>query len=146
MTNYSDTDRRDFAKPGPRWPLDLMKVIGSRARYVEKANELSLLLGSEPAESAFGRVLAAEVCARAWALVHALRPADFVQTEVVGAEARDIYHLEPSWSLRLFVAAPGPAGADRWLHRGFRIALMPYQFDDQPRLLFIAISALPPTL
>jgi hypothetical protein len=55
-----------------------------------------------------------------------------------GDAACDVYHLEASG--RANGQAQGHPDADR---RRLRIALTPYEFAGQPRLLFIAIAALP---
>jgi hypothetical protein len=142
MTNSSDKDHYRSASDGPRWPLDLIRSIGSRARYFERAIELRRLLAAgsaEPEEIASEE----EVCRRGWAIVQALRPADFVRSAGAGEQACDIYET----SSALFgEAAAEDAAASRQLRprgRRLQVTLMLYRFAAQPPILMIAIAPRP---
>lgn len=131
MTNSSDKNRHRSASDGPWWPLDLIRSIGDRARYFERAIELRRLLAPGPPAppEPLPADLASEeeVCRRGWALVQALRPADFVGSCGAEEQACDIYEAR----------SPAPHG------RRLQITLMLYRFAEQPPILMIAIAPLP---
>jgi len=124
MTNSSDKDDPGSGDSGPGWPLDLIKSIGGRARYFEKTPGLQrfldgLLTGSPQSLSE------PQIGAHGWALVEALRPADFVGRRVDGDEAYDLYEL-------------------LWGGQLLQLALCLYsRFADQPPLVLIAIAIEP---
>lgn len=73
----------------------------------------------------------AEACARGWALVEALLPADFVASVGEDAEACDIYDVD----------VQGPSATRTALR--LRLSLMLYRFAGQPPILMISIAPRP---
>lgn len=120
MTNFSDKEALKPEKSGPRWPLDLIRAIGGRAKYFEKTAGLQRFLAALASASPH-QLSEPAICAHGWALVAALRPADFVATQVHGDQSYDLYELG-------------------WREQRLQLALGVYSFAGQPPLLLIAID------
>lgn len=150
MTNSSDNNGHGSASDGPRWSLDLIRSIGSRAKFFERAIELRRLLAAGAA--AADLMSEQEVCKRGWALVQALRPADFVRSGGAAEQAYDLYELAAARLGELSgatAAALGVAGGNEWEQflpgqmpaEALQITLMLYCFPGQPPILMISIAA-----
>lgn len=120
MTNSSDKDDLSSGGSGPSWPLDSIKSIGRRAQYFEKTPGLQRFLDRLLTVSPHG-LSEPQICAHGWALVEALRPADYVGRRVVGDEAYDLYQL-------------------LWDEQLLQLALSVFSFAGQPPLVLVAIE------
>lgn len=84
-----------------------------------------------------------QVCSRGWALVQALRPADFIRSAGSGEEACDIYEITTEDSGELCGLSAGTPRHPSPQGRRLQITLMLYRFATQPPVLMISIAPRP---
>lgn len=114
----------------PWWTFDSITSAAARPPCFLNPYELSLLLadaaGDDAVPAAVGPRTIAEICARGWALVRALRPDDYLGSDGAAGDG----------------AADDRRDAYRSQHHGrpLRLWLSLYQFSDQPPILLVTIG------